>query len=80
MFGLSIWQLVQAFVLLVNAFAILHEKNVLKKIGLHYSPKSLENGGIKARIIHLLHAVRTLLRVPLIFVNIVVIVFSIILG
>jgi hypothetical protein len=38
------------------------------------------NDGIKSRVINLISATRTLLRIPLIIVNIVVIIYELILG
>lgn len=43
------------------------------------SNSSIDNG-IKARIINLINATRTLLRIPLIVVNILVIIYELVLG
>ncbi|TID25529.1 hypothetical protein CANINC_002919 [Pichia inconspicua] len=38
------------------------------------------DSGIKARIINLINATRTLLRIPLIVINVVVIIYELVLG
>ncbi|RKP40435.1 Yos1-like protein [Dimargaris cristalligena] len=69
--------------MLLNAVAVLHEQRFLSKIG--WSIEQLSgfhdaNQEVKLRIIHLISAIRMLLRIPLIFVNSMVIIYEIILG
>ncbi|KAI8815407.1 Yos1-like protein, partial [Cladochytrium replicatum] len=82
--ALSLGTLFYVVVLVVNAIAILHEERFLARIGLnqsYYQNTFGENqNSIKARIINLMSAVRTLLRIPLIAINIVVIIYELILG
>ncbi|KAG5938878.1 hypothetical protein E4U13_000021 [Claviceps humidiphila] len=72
-------------VLLINAVAILSEDRFLARINL--SPASHDpafgassDAGIKAKTIHLIASIRTIMRMPLIFVNSVVILYELILG
>ncbi|KAE9410501.1 Yos1-like protein [Gymnopus androsaceus JB14] len=82
-------------ILLVNAMAVLSEDRFLARIGWTSArPPNVSNPGfqaydqmalgqevgIKTKIIDLISAVRTLLRIPLIAVNILVILYELILG
>ncbi|OAO13212.1 Yos1-like protein [Blastocystis sp. ATCC 50177/Nand II] len=76
---LSLWNLIKAVLLFVNALAILHEKRFLKKYGWDVVDASYGSNPIKNQCISLLQAVRWL-RVPLIFVNFIFIVIDAITG
>ncbi|CAK7902457.1 protein transport protein Yos1p [[Candida] anglica] len=94
MFGLG--KLLYVVLLTVNGLAVLSEDRFLNRIGWgssspaasnqHYSQFSgmqSTNGGdasIKSRLINLIGAVRTLMRLPLICVNVVVILYELVLG
>jgi len=81
-------------ILLVNAMAVLSEDRFLARIGWTSArPQSTNPGyqaydqpgyaqevGIKTKIIDLISAVRTLMRLPLIVVNILVILYELTLG
>ncbi|KAL7746510.1 hypothetical protein RI367_008160 [Sorochytrium milnesiophthora] len=76
-----------AVLLAVNAVAILHEERFLGKIG--WGPQSAgvseygvngPNASAKAKVIGLISAVRTLLRMPLIVINSLVIVYELLFG
>jgi hypothetical protein len=80
-------------ILLVNAMAVLSEDRFLARIGWTsarppnnnpgfqaYDQTAGQEVGIKTKIIDLISAVRTLLRIPLIAVNILVILYELILG
>jgi hypothetical protein len=82
--GLGIWSIIKACLLMTNAGAILHETRLLPRIGMPHvgaSPPGYanEDAGVKQKIAGLLNAVRYL-RVPLIFINILAVVFEIVLG
>jgi len=63
-----------------NALAILHEERLLPKYGLHVVDHAAsEQGNLKAQIAGLLHAVRYL-RVPLIALNGLVILVTLLFG
>jgi hypothetical protein len=71
--------------LLINAVAILSEDRFLARINL--SPASYDpafgagaDQSVKAKIIHLIASIRTLMRMPLIFVNTIIIFYELILG
>ncbi|ORX82425.1 Yos1-like protein [Anaeromyces robustus] len=67
--------------LFINAICILHEDRFLARIG-WTSKRSGYNTEptIKSKIIDLISATRTLLRIPLIAINSVVIIYLLILG
>ncbi|KAI0036719.1 Yos1-like protein [Vararia minispora EC-137] len=76
-------------ILIVNAIAVLSEDRFLARIGWSSVPQPAANAGfgndvygqqdigVKARIINLISAVRTLMRIPLIGINLLIIVFEI---
>ncbi|KAK7419320.1 hypothetical protein QQZ08_010903 [Neonectria magnoliae] len=72
-------------VLLINAVAILSEDRFLARINL--SPASYDpafgsgaDASVKAKTIHLIASIRTIMRMPLIFVNTVIIMYELVLG
>ncbi|PKI84567.1 hypothetical protein MVES1_001799 [Malassezia vespertilionis] len=72
--------------ILVNGIAVLNEERFLSRVGWSTNSRSMQQDldmsepGVKARLISLIGAVRVLLRIPLIIVNIVVIFYELILG
>ncbi|XP_065195116.1 immediate early response 3-interacting protein 1-like [Sycon ciliatum] len=79
--ALTLGSLLQAILLMVNAIAILHEQRFLAKVG--WGSDAAQTFGeptVKSKIITLINSVRTLLRVPLIGVNVVVIAYELVLG
>jgi hypothetical protein len=91
LFFLGLGGILYVTLLLVNAVAILNEERFLAKIGLGQSfANSNDTTSVKAKMISLIGAIRTLLRcihdiyltikVPLIALNVVVIVYELILG
>lgn len=92
MFGLG--TLFYVILLTVNGIAVLSEDRFLNRIGWS-SAKTPANGynaqfqqfqadsaegSVKTKLINLISAVRTLLRVPLIGINIIVIAYELVLG
>ncbi|KAI9017609.1 Yos1-like protein [Gaertneriomyces semiglobifer] len=81
---LSPGTLFYVILLFINAIAILHEERFLSRIGLGTNAQQSQFGdqsnSVKFRIINLISAVRTLLRFPLVAVNILVIVYELLLG
>ncbi|KAF2221973.1 Yos1-like protein, partial [Elsinoe ampelina] len=73
-------------VLLVNAIAILSEDRFLARIGWSSASQDAGFGGVqdttsvKAKIVNLIASVRTLMRIPLIAINTVIILYELILG
>lgn len=94
MFGLG--KLFYTIVLAVNGIAVLSEDRFLNRIGWgltaagqttasQYQQQfnagiTLDNASVKTRLINLISAVRTLLRVPLIAINLLLIVYLLLLG
>lgn len=85
MFGLG--KLLYVIVLIVNGIAILSEDRFLNRIGWGtllspnaYPTLDPQDILLKSKLINLIGAIRTLLRVPLIAVNIVIILYELILG
>jgi hypothetical protein len=71
--------------LLINAVAILDEHRFLARINL--SPGSYDpafgvgpDASVKAKIINLIASIRTIMRMPLIGINTVVILYQLVLG
>lgn len=72
-------------VLLVNAIAILSEDRFLARIGWGQSAEPGFGGvqdsqSVKAKLINLIASVRTLMRIPLIGINTMVILYALVLG
>ncbi|KAL6711985.1 hypothetical protein ACN47E_003028 [Coniothyrium glycines] len=73
-------------VLLINAIAILSEDRFLARIGWTAGAQEPGFGGqrddasVKARLINLVSSVRTLMRIPLMFINTLMIVYLLVLG
>lgn len=89
MFGLG--KLFYVIVLCVNGIAILSEDRFLNRIGwgsaapnqfqAQYGVAASNNDpSIKQRLITLIGAIRTLLRLPLIAINVLIILYELILG
>ncbi|WPK26958.1 hypothetical protein PUMCH_004329 [Australozyma saopauloensis] len=89
MFGLG--KLLYVVVLCVNGIAILSEDRFLNRIGwglLQTLQSQFQNqygmqaadASIKSRLVTLIGAIRTLLRFPLIFVNVLIILYEVPFG
>ncbi|KAF9026692.1 hypothetical protein CPC16_011412 [Podila verticillata] len=79
--AISIFGLLEVMLLFINAVAILNEERFLAKIGWgRQAANPYEQESIKARMVNLITAVSTLMRIPLIGLNVVVIVYLVILG
>ncbi|KAI8341500.1 Yos1-like protein [Chlamydoabsidia padenii] len=82
--SLGLGQLFYVLLFFINSIAVLSEDRFLARIG--WSAQMEPNGfggdsqSVKYKIINLISAVRTLMRIPLVAVNIVVIVYELILG
>jgi len=77
--GFSIITLIEALILFVNALAILNEDRFLKPIGWGYHT-NIDQDSAKDKIISFLHAIRMIMSIPLIFVNVVIIAFELLFG
>ncbi|PMD31214.1 Yos1-like protein [Hyaloscypha variabilis F] len=79
--------LIYISVLLVNAVAILSEDRFLARVGWSntvaepaFGASSGGDASIKSKLINLMTSVRTLMRIPLIVINSILIVYEVILG
>jgi len=85
---LSLGSILYALLLFINAVAILSEDRFLARVGWSSSgqlggqdPYGVSDGpGVKARLVNLISAVRTLMRIPLIGFNTLVILYLLVLG
>ncbi|CAK9293060.1 unnamed protein product [Gordionus sp. m RMFG-2023] len=79
---LSLKCLLESILLFTNAVAILNEKRFLAKIGWNHDSSQTfsDSPGIKSQLINLIKSIQMVMRVPLIFLNIVVIILELILG
>jgi len=84
-------RLIYVCLLMVNAVAVLSEDRFLARIGWSstqpVAPSYDQSGfgeqglpSVKARLINLISAVRTLMRIPLIGINIIIILYELALG
>ncbi|KXT10962.1 hypothetical protein AC579_7164 [Pseudocercospora musae] len=80
--------LFQVSILLLNAIAILSEDRFLARIGWGSTSSSSEHSfshahgaeSVKGKIINLITSIRTLMRIPLIFLNVLIIVWAVAFG
>jgi len=79
-FGL--YSLLEASLLVLNAICVLHEERFLAKVGwtAQHNRGFGESGGVKAQILEIIRSVRTVMRIPLIFINSLVITKKLLLG
>ncbi|XP_058800111.1 immediate early response 3-interacting protein 1 [Phymastichus coffea] len=79
----TLWTLFEATLLILNAACILHEERFLMKYGWGAN-QNIQGFGepptIKSQILNLLRSIRTVMRIPLIFINLVTIFVKLILG
>ncbi|KAL7078976.1 hypothetical protein ACQ4LE_001040 [Meloidogyne hapla] len=79
---LSLYQILEFSLLVVNGFAIINKERVLNKYlknRQHSFHEDSENS-ITLRLVNLVLAVQTVLRFPLIFLNILAIIFKLLFG
>lgn len=84
--ALTLGSLALAILLALNGMTVLNERRCLAKLGLDATSQGAnplahgEGHSVKRQLASLLSAMRTVLRIPLIIVNVVVIVFLLLLG
>ncbi|KAI7850545.1 Yos1-like protein [Circinella umbellata] len=82
--ALGLGQLFYAILLFINAIAVLSEERFLARIGWSAQVDPgfgvEQSQSVKYKIVNLISAVRTLMRIPLIAINVVVIVYELLLG
>ncbi|KAI9272538.1 Yos1-like protein [Sporodiniella umbellata] len=84
MLTLGLGHLFYVSLFLINAIAVLSEERFLARIGWTVQPESgfgnEQSQSIKYKTVNLISAVRTLMRIPLIGINIIVIIYELIFG
>ncbi|XP_043597772.1 immediate early response 3-interacting protein 1 [Bombus pyrosoma] len=79
----TLWTLFEATMLCLNAICILNEERFLAKVG-WASWQNVQGFGepptAKSQILNLIRSIRTVARIPLIFLNIVTIIVKLVLG
>ncbi|CAB3385096.1 Hypothetical predicted protein [Cloeon dipterum] len=78
----TLWTLFEASLLCLNAICVLHEERFLAKVG--WGVNQVHGFGeqptVKSQVLNLIRSIRTVMRIPLIFLNILTIIFKLILG
>ncbi|KAJ5476665.1 hypothetical protein N7475_002394 [Penicillium sp. IBT 31633x] len=86
MFFFGLGKLVYVIVLIINAIAVLSEDRFLARVGwgrTQVDPgfgATYDSTSVKAKSINLIASVRTVMRIPLIVINTVIIIYELILG
>ncbi|XP_018057759.1 PREDICTED: immediate early response 3-interacting protein 1 isoform X1 [Atta colombica] len=79
----TLWTLFEATLLCLNAVCVLNEERFLAKVG-WASWQNVQGFGepptAKSQILNLIKSIRTVMRVPLIFFNILTLVVKLVLG
>ncbi|XP_075227489.1 immediate early response 3-interacting protein 1-like isoform X3 [Lycorma delicatula] len=79
----TLWNLFEAALLCLNAVCVLHEERFLVKMGWGVS-NTVQGFGeqptVKHQILNLIRSIRTVMRIPLIFLNIFAMVIKLLLG
>jgi len=79
----TLWSLIEASLLCLNAVCILHEERFLNKVGWGATAQVQGFGEpttTKSQLLNLVRSIRTVAKIPLIFLNIVAIIFKLLLG
>jgi len=79
----TLWSLIEASLLCLNAVCILHEERFLNKVGWGATAQVQGFGEpttTKSQMLNLVRSIRTVAKIPLIFLNIVAIIFKLLLG
>ncbi|PYH74237.1 YOS1 family protein [Aspergillus vadensis CBS 113365] len=86
MFFFGLGKLVYVIILLINSLAVLSEDRFLARIGWGRTQNdpafgaNYDTTSVKAKTINLIASVRTVMRIPLIVINTIIIVYELILG
>ncbi|XP_073977679.1 immediate early response 3-interacting protein 1 [Rhodnius prolixus] len=79
----TLWRLFEATLLVLNAVCVLHEERFLAKIGWTTRGHLQGFGEVptaKTQLLNLIYSIRTVMRVPLIFINTITIIIKLLLG
>ncbi|KAJ5203319.1 hypothetical protein N7463_006883 [Penicillium fimorum] len=86
MFFFGLGKLFYVIVLIINAIAVLSEDRFLARVGWGRTQAepgfgaTYDSTSVKAKSVNLIASVRTVMRIPLIVINTVIIVYELILG
>ncbi|KOC66561.1 Immediate early response 3-interacting protein 1 [Habropoda laboriosa] len=79
----TLWALFEASILCLNAVCVLNENRFLAKVG-WASWQNVQGFGepptIKSQMLNLIRSIRTVARIPLIFINVLTIIIKLIIG
>jgi len=76
----SLSGIILSCILFANAIAILNDERFLKKYGWGYVPGDIPDDSIKGKLVYLLYSIRTVIRIPLLILNIIAIVLLVLFG
>lgn len=77
----TLYSLLEAALLMLNAVCVLHEERFLAKVGWGTGQQGFgEDPGVKQQVMNLIRSVRTVMRIPLIGLNVIVMAFKLLLG
>lgn len=80
MFGL-LFKLIYALIMFGNSVVVLNERRFLRKVGLPLDPDARKGLGVTSlKIVNLLRITRTMMRIPLIVLNIACILYEVFFG
>ncbi|CAI7659464.1 hypothetical protein PENPOL_c006G06958 [Penicillium polonicum] len=86
MFFFGLGKLFYVIILIINAIAVLSEDRFLARVGWGRTQAdpgfgaTYDSTSVKAKSVNLIASVRTVMRIPLIVINTVIIVYELILG
>ncbi|RUS69854.1 hypothetical protein EGW08_022384 [Elysia chlorotica] len=80
--AIGLYSLLEAAILCLNAVCILHEERFLAKVGWGVDQHKGfgEDPGVKSQLLNLIRSIRTVMRIPLIGVNIATMVLKLLFG
>ncbi|KAK3911783.1 Immediate early response 3-interacting protein 1 [Frankliniella fusca] len=79
----TLMHLIEAIVLVLNAICVLHEERFMKRMGWGANAQVQgfgEQPTVTAKLLNLIRSIRTVVRVPLILFNSILITFKLVLG
>ncbi|CAK9812662.1 Immediate early response 3-interacting protein 1 [Anthophora quadrimaculata] len=79
----TLWSLFEATILCLNAICVLNENRFLAKVG-WASWQNVQGFGepptMKLQLLNLVRSIRTVARIPLIFINVLMIIIKLVVG
>ena len=79
--GLALYSLLQAIVLCLNAVCVLNERRFLAKIASAQQHRGFgEEKPVTSQAVHLIRAVQTVMKIPLIALNVMIMTIEVLFG